>query len=133
MPDSPHPSEFNADIGGYNGDSYQVSLGVGGSLSYMEFGRGYTPKNLELTDPFDPSPDPTPEQWAEFHDTLDRIGFWDWEESYTDHSVMDGTSWSVEIEWDGRKLSSGGSNGSPKKFGSFLRAVRKLLGGRKFS
>ena len=135
MTDNPLPSNLSAWIGGYTGTSYQVDLVHGGSLHHSQ-ASGYDPHMPSLHDRVREGcavVTPYPEQWATFHKTLDRVGFWDWDESYSPtEPIMDGTSWKVEIEWGDRSHSAHGSNEYPKKWVIFRRALRSLLGGLKF-
>ena len=123
-----HPSNFEAVIGGHFGPTYRAE-GLGDSLSYQHSNDG------EVV-PLEPGDDnliaPTPQQWAAFEKSLNRIKVWEWDKEYQDYSILDGTSWHVEIQWGERSVAACGSNAFPDTFGSFLRALRKLLGGRKF-
>lgn len=75
---------------------------------------------------------PTPEQWEEFWSALHRAGVWGWKERYPNPGIVDGTMWSIEIEHEGRSITSRGDNAFPKRFDAFLEAVRRLLGGLAF-
>ena len=65
---------------------------------------------------------------------------WEWLPEYC-NEVLDGTCWSLELEWAGQRVVSRGSNGFPPRnevdyepdseFGVFAAAVRKLVGNRK--
>ena len=131
MTDDPLPSKFHAAIGGYTGISINVEI-LGDSLHHSQ-AHGHDPHppigidgSVLVT--------PSPEQWATFRKALDRAGFWDWDEGYSPtDSIMDGTSWAVEIQWGDRSHESHGSNAYPSKWDSFRRALRKLLGGLKFN
>jgi len=83
---------------------------------------------------------PTAEGWAAFWATVERLGVWEWEESYETRGVCDGTYWGVTLEHDGKVLESHGDNGYPDgdgphsgpQFDKFCRAVGRLAGEREF-
>lgn len=87
----------------------------------------------------DPAPPVEPDEppllidvnWSELKAAIDEINVWEWEKNYQpDGVIMDGTSWSLNIQWDGRSVKSGGNNAYPERFKDFLGAVRVQLGGR---
>ncbi len=131
------PTQLHIAIGGYFGPSYSLKW-VRDELIYSASKEGYDGRITETITP-------TAKQWQEFIQALDTIGVWSWRESYDDPYVLDGTHWSVEIAlWDREIKSSGsnsypatqgeaGSNGQGDEFDLFLKAVQKLIGGRKFS
>jgi hypothetical protein len=123
-----HPDLFAASIGGYTGDSYAVEW-KDGQLRYRAFGLGHRPKRTQRKAP---CPSPVAVDWQAFWDELDKIGTWDWKANYREAGVVDGTGWSVEITYNGRELKSHGSNAYPSQFDNFLKAIQKLVGGRRF-
>lgn len=70
------------------------------------------------------------EEHAAFLAELEAIGVFDWERTYADPDVADGTQWSVVIVAGGRRASSSGSNAYPPGFDAFKRAVADLVGER---
>jgi len=146
------PSTFSACIGGHFGITYEVTLSRDGTLSHSQDGDDGllppSPRDIRLMVPeIEPPGDhggginsyglnllqPSREAWDAFRMSLHRAGFWDWDRSYSPReSICDGTSWSVEIEWEGVSKSTGGSNAYPAKWPAFRRALRKLLGGLAF-
>jgi hypothetical protein len=78
---------------------------------------------------------PSEEEWEEFWKQLQRLGVWEWKDSYY-NLCCDGTSWSLEAEHEGRRVTSGGGNSYPgvkgtnygKTFTSFLKALNQLVG-----
>jgi len=127
------PDIFIASIGGYMGKSYVVEW-QDGQLGYKVFRGSRKPKPTRKHKPSD-------EGWQEFWAGLDRIGVWDWEPNYTEPGTVDGTQWSLEIDYNDRKLKTGGSNAYPGKsdigryspeFEAFLKAVQALGGGWEF-
>ena len=86
---------------------------------------------------------PTPEQWARFWEAVEEIGVWKWKSDYSNHNVLDGTSWSLELRRKWRAVKSHGSNGYPggneeeeygygpdSAFANFLRALEQLTGAK---
>ena len=76
---------------------------------------------------------PSPEAWAEFWDSVEKAGVWDWEANYNTE-VLDGWRWELELEQAGRRIASNGSNACPggegedSSFEQFRRALLKLVG-----
>ncbi len=121
--------------GGIFFPQYKVEL-QDGELTYFAQTRGE-----RKLDKFERSA----EQWREFRQTLDELKVWDWQEMYRDPDIKDGTQWSLEIYWGDRKIKCKGSNSYPngdgkanrggeptKEFEAYLKAMKKLLGGREF-
>ena len=116
------PLQLSAFIGGFFGASYTIEL-KDGILHYSVREHGKE-TNTTIT--------PTAEQWISFRQALNELNIWNWQKHYKDRHVLDGTIWSVNIVYQGRKLVSDGSNQYPKQFEQYLAAVRKLLGGKQF-
>jgi hypothetical protein len=127
------PNSMHLSIGGHFGCSHVVEL-CDGKVRYTAAFDGKVDKVLEV--------DPTEEQWEEFRASLDAVHFWEWREEYPNPGVLDGTSWSVQIEYPDARGSARGQNnyplahgrpsGNPQSSGpfmGFLSAVRRLLGG----
>ena len=88
-------------------------------------------ENVRLVD--EATVTPSEEAWERFWATLDDAGVWDWAARYEpDSPVMDGTSWMLEAEHDGRRVRSSGSNAYPPRFADVCQAVAALSGGRTF-
>jgi hypothetical protein len=58
---------------------------------------------------------PTVDEWENFWKKMDKIGVWDWIESYSpQHSFFDdGTTWNLKIEVGTRKFECSGLNAYP--------------------
>jgi hypothetical protein len=118
------PTEFSAAIGGYMGRSFQLDL-HGDWLIYKTYSFGYeqaSEEKIALTDAL----------WRAFIRDLKRIKVTNWQDSYIEPGVCDGTSWHVHVVTADLNIESSGSNAYPKNFGGLLKAVGKLLGGREF-
>ena len=116
------PLKLIAAIGGYFGPSSKIEWD-GENLNYLfnpsgHAGESGTQKTLIKVNEFD---------WKEFHDSLDKIGVWNWEERYDDSSILDGTSWLFEVTYKDKSIESSGSNSFPKRFNDLIDAIRKLI------
>ena len=129
------PKNFSTSIGGWHGASYSVDI-KDGVLNYSK-SAGKKTNEFTLT--------PTLEQWKTFKSALNSLNVWKWKSDYINLNILDGTSWSLDIEYSDRKLhargandhptQSGKANGKPEPteaFNTYLAAVRKLLGGKEF-
>lgn len=78
-------------------------------------------------------------QWLKFWQDVERIGVWDWSALYPNEHVLDGDSWQLELNYQGRQLKTEGFNAYPGApdgpgfparcaFGQFVAALRKLSG-----
>ena len=131
------PNKFAISIGGFIGPCYSLML-KDEVLLYQVYQAGYEVKAEERINPQEAS-------WMQFRTAIDKLDLWSWQAEYADPGVLDGTYWSVEIEFADKMVKSEGSNcypgegGKPneyekgKSFKKFLGAVRKLIGGREFS
>lgn len=124
---------FKASIGGYTGNSYQVTLIADNLLEYIAFDVGYSNPQTTLI-PI------TATGWQSFIQELEKIGVPDWKSQYEnipfeidgkiiDLEIMDGTNWHLEIITTTWKKQSGGSNSYPddKQFEQFLQEVSRLV------
>ena len=76
---------------------------------------------------------PSVKQWHTFRRTLDRLNVWCWREHYPNpHGVCDGTSWSVEIVYTDKAITSGGTNRFPDRNGKAL-GIATERNGRTFA
>ena len=120
---------FEFYIGGSVGPSLYVRLVDGRLLYEWASGGGYSGAVMEAS--------PTPEEWARFTETADRLGVWGWEPEYVSaHSCCDVTYWHLRLEIDGRSIVARGANAYPcshgaeisKEFLAFRTAVERLIG-----
>lgn len=84
---------------------------------------------------------PTVEDWLKFWTSAQAVNLWIWQKSYLNPLILDGLQWSLEISYQGRTLTSEGSNAFPGwendpefpddcEFGRFLHALQKLTSDR---
>ncbi len=118
------PVTFSAEIGGYFGPSYSVAL-RGKRIRYRA-SRDGRPLVDELLEP-------STADWAAFSASVEAAGIWSWASSYCDPGTLDGTSWSVSLEIEGRRMTSSGSNAFPRTFDEVSAAISRLVGGRDFA
>lgn len=118
------PSTLDLRIGGYMGKSFSVTL-KRGVLHHVTYGPGYVAGEER-------SIRPTGEQWASFREALDSLRVWSWRERYESSTMLDGTSWKVDVVWGDETIRSSGSNSFPNLFQVYLEAVGTLLGGLPF-
>ena len=80
---------------------------------------------------------PTPEEWARFRETADRLGVREWEPQYLSaHSCCDVTYWYLRVELDRQKIVVQGADAYPastgpnvsKEFRELFLAVKNLVG-----
>lgn len=123
------PEVFEFYIGGSAGPSFYVRLVDGRLLYEWASGGGYSGVVMEAS--------PTPEEWARFLETTDRLGVWEWEQEYVSaHSCCDVTYWHLRLEIDGHRVTARGASAYPgsqgaeisKEFLTFRAAVKRLLG-----
>lgn len=130
------PTTFEISIGGFMGPSYNLKI-ESEALIYTAYDSGYSdPKTSKIN--------PSSRKWGNFWKKLDQLNVWGWQPDYENPGVMDGTGWSVDIEFGDRKIHSGGSNNYPggeeddpdleegSVFRRFLKAVQNLIGGFPF-
>jgi len=131
------PDKFSFHIGGATGICHALEMYESKLLyftAYSELMRG-NGAGTEIA--------PSPVKWCNFITKLDVIGVWDWETTYNNPGVCDGTQWELEIVIGDRKINSRGSNNYPgivddpeciefhsssPQFDAFLSALRNLTG-----
>jgi hypothetical protein len=112
-----------ASIGGYFGLSYTVRWDDTRLLYHVSKG-GYTVDIVTRS--------LTEADAARFWQSMSRIDVFGWVAEYHAADTVDGTSWSVLIDHEGRQVESGGSNACPRRFAAFRQAVSQLAGNRPF-
>lgn len=124
------PDHLLFTIGGFFGTSYQISWAEG-RLWYIWRPQGGEVSREALS--------PSEEEWERFWTQLDQLRAWKWDGRYENPSVLDGTSWGLEILRDGKELECSGRNAyppdgkgpsMPRQFRRFLQALSMLIGGR---
>lgn len=126
------PEAFEFYVGGSVGPSLYVRLvdDRNGRLLYeWASAGGYSGVVMEAS--------PTPEEWAQFRETVDRLGVRAWEPEYVSaHSCCDVVYWHLRLEMDGHSTVVRGANAYPgssgpeasREFRKFRAAVERLIG-----
>ena len=112
LPSGVGPQVLHLYIGGFPGSYFWVNL-EGDQLIYRarrnvhdEEGFRYVETKKTIK--------PTAEQWRQFWKALDEAHTWQWRASYPAPPAMaDGTQWSVELDWAGRRIGSSGDKNFP--------------------
>ncbi len=110
----------DASIGGYFGPSYRVQA-EGGTVRWTARQGGQDSDQATVQ--------PDAEAWQRFWAAVDAAGAWEWEARYVDPDVLDGTSWSLRLEHEGRAVESSGSNAWPSGWEQLQAALEQLAGG----
>ncbi len=118
------PEVFQLAIGGHFGPSYNIDLD-GGFIRYVASEDGRERETRKIS--------PGTSGWDRFRTELEEIDVWSWQPSYSESSILDGTSWFLVIEWPDRSLRTSGSNAYPPGWDAFCRAVQKLAKGLPFN
>lgn len=63
-----------------------------------------------------------------FIQRLRQLRVLDWGPRYDNLGVLDGTQWSIEVEFDEVCIVKGGSNGYPKEWDGFCRLIQDVAG-----
>jgi hypothetical protein len=127
------PKRFEAEFVGAFGTSYRIK-NQNRTLVCSKSHLGNETK-IEVT--------PTKRQWAEFRQTLEKVGAWHWQTNYRNEGVTDGQFWSLTIVYPDRTVQASGVNSYPdengkpgpdsaytKAFDTYTRALDKLTGGK---
>ena len=117
-------------IGGFTGECHEIEWKTG-ILWYRRAEGAYVWQPATQLSP-------SPEAWERFWQDVDAAGVWEWEKSYENLDVLDGTQWSLKLKYQGRRLTAEGSNaypghGEPEfpatcEFGKFITALQQLTG-----
>ena len=120
------PRVFEAHIGGFSGPSYTVTFIPPSTLRYTE-SEGF--RGLKSTEYQIPA-----EYWEVVYERLQDAGVFQWRTSYVREGFQDGTQWSLEYDFNGKKKKIWGDNRYPDygEFKTFLSIVSDLSSGKKF-
>ena len=70
---------------------------------------------------------PDSEKWAIFLIEIEKLRIWDWEASYHQMDMCDGSQWELQMTMGDKSVKSYGSNKLPKNFDQFKEALTELL------
>jgi len=129
------PAKLKVYVGGFIGSRLYVELD-NGDVHVRQYEDNSLKKVFTVR--------PTLEAWTKFVEEINRANLYKWATDYPNKGVYDGTQWSVELEFDGRKFKSKGDNNYPtagaeaqptnkpypqgKPFETYCAAVSHLIG-----
>jgi hypothetical protein len=127
------PTRFQLAFGGYLGGSTSLELNDRTLVFTVRDGPFETVERVDIV--------PTDAQWTSFRQDVDALKLWRWQPEYSNHHVLDGGFWSLELAYADRDISAHGSNNYPDgtgrptnspdqspEFLRLLRAVHALTG-----
>ena len=120
------PTQLKFTIGGFNGECHEVEWQQG-KLSYRQADGAYMW-----------AVSPSNDAWAVFCRAMETAGVWQWQASYVNPDICDGTQWSLKLKYLEQRVRCEGSNAYPGGTGSdyspsgdfahFLKALRSVTG-----
>ena len=113
------PTKMKLNIDGYMGGGNSLYW-EGNTLVYVETLPSEETRTKKIR--------PRKKAWLKFWNDLEQLGVWQWQREYQNKGpeIQDGSFWSISIEYQGKEISSGGSNAYPPKFRQFQEAVENL-------
>ena len=66
-------------------------------------------------------------KWGAFLTEIEKLHVWDWEASYHQMDMCDGSQWELQMAIGDKSLKSYGSNKLPDNFDQFKEALTKFL------
>jgi hypothetical protein len=111
---------IEAFIGGYFGTSYTVEVEFErGKITWEASGDDFEPALMIQMDN---------ESMNTFKEAMSKCRILSWKNNYTDPHILDGTQWSLDIEFDDSRIEKSGSNTYPKEWKRFCKVIQKLTG-----
>jgi hypothetical protein len=112
---------IEASIGGYFGTSYTFEV---------EFDRGKVTWEAREDGILEPGLilQMDTENIITFREALSKCRVLSWKNEYIDPNTLDGTQWSLDIEFDDLCIEKSGSNDFPKEWKRFCKVIQKLTG-----
>ena len=118
-------------IGGFDGDNHFIDISLGPNSNILTH-RHLLPLNTQSNPadtPTERNMKLTEKDQAYLQGIINKLYICEWPDSSIDKDILDGTQWSIEIKYQGRrKIKKHGSNKFPPGFTEFLKAMRKLSG-----
>ena len=115
-------NKLKAYVGGYTGSSYELVIDFENKKAeYKAFDYGYTPAGKY-------SIDISEDNLEQLLQDLYEVKLLQWEKTYADPGILDGTSWSVKVYFKSGSFESSGTNAYPKKWGQFCDSLERLTG-----
>jgi len=118
-------------IGGFGGDNHFIDISLE-STSYSLTYRYLLPfDSKRKNEPIEQKRTLTEKEVAYLHGIIDKLYICEWARSSIDKDILDGTQWSIEIKYQGRRtIKKFGSNKFPPYFSELKKAMSKLSRGK---
>ena len=118
-------------IGGFGDDNHFIDISLE-STSYSLTYRHLLPfDNKRKNEPIEQKRTLTEKEVADLHGIIDKLYICEWARSSIDKDILDGTQWSIEIKFHGRRtIKKFGSNKFPPYFSELKKAMSKLSKGK---
>jgi hypothetical protein len=109
---------IEASNGGYFGTSYTFKLDFDrGKLNWEARGDDFEPGLMLQVDIA---------SMNIFREALSKCRILSWKNEYIDPNTLDGTQWSLDIEFDDLCVEKSGSNAYPREWNRFCKYIQKL-------
>ena len=119
-------------IGGFGGDNHFIDISLESasySLTYRHLS-SFDGRHNPGIEPIEQKRLLTGIEAADLHDIIDKLYICEWARSSIDKEILDGTQWSLEIKFQGRRtIKKFGSNKYPPYFSELKKAMSKLSEG----
>ncbi len=109
---------IKASVGGYSGPNYEVEIDFVNGIATWKEGMY---QELEHTKDLDAASS------TKYIKELSNCRVLNWGQQYIEPCVLDGTQWSVEIDFDDACVCKYGSNAYPKEWKRFCRLIEKCV------
>jgi hypothetical protein len=120
-------------VGGFNRDNHFIDISLA-SNSYILIYRHLLPFNSKsdsTNSPIEQTKKLSVEEVKYLQGIIPKLYILEWPSSSIDSNILDGTQWSIEIKYQGkRKIKKHGSNKFPPYFTELVKAMSKLNGGQ---
>ena len=114
-------SHFYFEVGGF-GDRQTLELMEDGEI-IVKLGQAKIPWFYEGERHLKPSSG----KWSVFLEEIEKLHVWNWEPSYHQMDMCDGSQWELQMNIGDKSLKSYGSNKLPEKFDQFKEAIAEFL------
>lgn len=111
--------KINFFIGGFYGDNIKIKNK--GNVLEVEISDNPSPNSINFNSHLIDS-----NKWQEFWEEIDKQGVWNWEDSYSDNTILDGTQWELRLEKEDKIKKIYGSNEYPENFDMFIKSINKI-------
>ena len=115
------PNHFLFEVGGF-GDRQTLEMSEDGEIVVK-------PGQANISWFYKGAAQLTPDagKWAAFMAKVDELHVWNWEPTYYQVDMCDGSQWELELAMGGKTVKSYGTNKTPENFDLFKEALSELL------